>query len=92
VAHFFVVVMSELPERATFDDESEAPANPHASVGGVIAMGLAFGSVLRPSHSFWPGPIDALAFEDPPQRMVPSVRQIPSAKRRGFKEAPRRKT
>ena len=44
--------MSELPERATFPDESEVPANPQASVGGVIAMELAFGSALRPSHSF----------------------------------------
>jgi hypothetical protein len=143
VAQFFEVVMSELPERATFPDESEVPANPHSSLGGVIAMELAFGSALRPSHSVvtvppslpgppsvlgppsvvppslpgpasvppslpgppsvlgppsvvppsLPGPASvppepeppsALPFEEPPQRMVPSARQIPSAKRRVF--------
>src|SRR5205814_2662732 len=52
VAQFFEVVRSELPERATFPDESEVPAKPHASAGGAIAMEVAFGSALRPSHSF----------------------------------------
>src|SRR5919201_5565836 len=76
VAQFFEVVMSELPERATFPDESEGPANPHSSLGGVIAMELAFGSALRPSHSVvtvppsLPGPPSVLG---PPSVVPPSL-------------------
>ena len=42
VAQFFEVVASELPESAMLPDESEVAASPHASVGGVIVMELAF--------------------------------------------------